>query len=88
MNTYGRFPVTLVSGEGSRVRDENGKEYLDFISGIAVNTLGHGHSKLTAALAEQAGYDAALLKPVSYSETAATGGKIVWAFRFRSCIFL
>jgi predicted acetylornithine/succinylornithine family transaminase len=55
MNTYGRFPVTLVSGEGSRVRDDSGKEYLDFISGIAVNTLGHAHPKLTAALAEQAG---------------------------------
>lgn len=55
MNTYGRFPLTLVSGEGSRVRDDEGKEYLDFISGIAVNTLGHAHPKLTAALAEQAG---------------------------------
>ena len=55
MNTYARFPVTLVSGEGSRVRDDNGKEYLDFIAGIAVNTLGHAHPKLTAALAEQAG---------------------------------
>jgi acetylornithine/N-succinyldiaminopimelate aminotransferase len=54
MNTYARFPVTLVSGEGSRVRDENGKEYLDFIAGIAVNTLGHAHPKLTKALAEQA----------------------------------
>jgi len=55
MNTYARFPVTLVSGEGSRVRDDEGKEYLDFIAGIAVNTLGHAHPKLTAALAEQAG---------------------------------
>ncbi len=55
MNTYARFPVTLVSGEGSRVWDDGGKEYLDFISGIAVNTLGHAHPKLTAALAEQAG---------------------------------
>lgn len=55
MNTYARFPVTLVSGEGSRVRDDNGKEYLDFIAGIAVNTLGHAHPELTRALAEQAG---------------------------------
>jgi predicted acetylornithine/succinylornithine family transaminase len=55
MNTYARFPVTLVSGEGSRVRDDDGKEYLDFISGIAVNTLGHAHPKLTKALAKQAG---------------------------------
>jgi acetylornithine/succinyldiaminopimelate/putrescine aminotransferase len=55
MNTYARFPLTLVRGEGSRVWDDSGKIYLDFISGIAVNTLGHAHPKLTAALAEQAG---------------------------------
>jgi len=55
MNTYARFPVTLVRGEGSRVWDDSGKGYLDFISGIAVNTLGHVHPALTAALAAQAG---------------------------------
>jgi len=55
MNTYARFPLTLVRGRGSRVRDDNGNEYLDFISGIAVNTLGHAHPQLTAALSEQAG---------------------------------
>jgi len=55
MNTYARFPLTLVQGEGARVWDDAGKQYLDFISGIAVNTLGHAHPKLTAALAEQAG---------------------------------
>ncbi len=55
MNTYARFPLTLVKGEGTRVWDDSGREYLDFISGIAVNTLGHTHPKLTAALAEQAG---------------------------------
>lgn len=55
MNTYARFPLTLVQGEGARVRDDAGNQYLDFISGIAVNTLGHAHPKLTAALSEQAG---------------------------------
>jgi len=55
MNTYARFPLTLVQGEGTHVRDDAGKQYLDFISGIAVNTLGHAHPKLTATLAEQAG---------------------------------
>jgi len=54
MNTYARFPLTLVRGQGSRVWDDTGKIYLDFISGIAVNTLGHAHPKLVAALAEQA----------------------------------
>lgn len=55
MNTYARFPLTLVRGKGARVRDDSGREYLDFISGIAVNTLGHAHPQLTAALSEQAG---------------------------------
>lgn len=54
MNTYARLPITLVRGQGSRVWDDSGKEYLDFISGIAVNTLGHAHPILVAALAEQA----------------------------------
>ncbi len=55
MNTYARFPVTLVRGEGARVWDDEGNEYLDFIAGIAVNTLGHAHPALTRALAAQAG---------------------------------
>lgn len=54
MNTYARFPLTLVRGEGARVWDDAGNEYLDFISGIAVNTLGHAHPKMTAALTSQA----------------------------------
>jgi len=54
MNTYARFPLTLVQGEGAHVRDDAGNQYLDFISGIAVNTLGYAHPKMTAALAEQA----------------------------------
>ncbi len=54
MNTYARFPLTLVRGEGSRVWDDNGNEYLDFIAGIAVNTLGHAHPGMTEALSAQA----------------------------------
>jgi len=54
MNTYARFPLTLVQGKGARVRDDAGNQYLDFISGIAVNTLGHAHPQLSAALSEQA----------------------------------
>ncbi len=55
MNTYARYPLTLVRGSGSRVWDDQGKEYLDFVSGIAVNTLGHAHPAMQAAIAEQAG---------------------------------
>lgn len=54
MNTYARLPVAFVRGEGSWVWDENGKRYLDALSGIAVNTLGHGHPRLVKALSEQA----------------------------------
>jgi acetylornithine/N-succinyldiaminopimelate aminotransferase len=52
--TYGRFPISLVRGEGSRVWDENGKEYLDFGAGIAVCSLGHAHPRLVDALIRQA----------------------------------
>ncbi|MEK9804166.1 MAG: aminotransferase class III-fold pyridoxal phosphate-dependent enzyme, partial [Curvibacter sp.] len=53
MNTYGRVPIALSHGEGCRVWDVNGKEYLDALAGIAVNTLGHKHPKLVPALQEQ-----------------------------------
>ena len=53
MNTYGRLPIAMSHGRGCRVWDVNGKEYLDALAGIAVNTLGHGHSKLVTALQDQ-----------------------------------
>ena len=53
MTTYGRVPVALERGQGVRVWDVNGKEYLDALGGIAVNTLGHNHAKLVAALHDQ-----------------------------------
>lgn len=55
MNTYARLPVTFSHGQGSRITDTEGKEYLDALSGIAVSTLGHAHPKLVAAIAAQAG---------------------------------
>ncbi|WP_439115448.1 aspartate aminotransferase family protein [Hydrogenophaga sp.] len=53
MNTYGRLPIAMSHGRGCRVWDVNGKEYLDALAGIAVNTLGHGHPKLVPALQDQ-----------------------------------
>ena len=53
MNTYGRLPVALSHGRGCRVWDVNGREYLDALGGIAVNTLGHNHPQLVAALQDQ-----------------------------------
>ena len=55
MNTYARLPVAFSHGNGSRLTDTNGKAYLDGLSGIAVNTLGHNHPVLVKAIAEQAG---------------------------------
>ena len=52
-NTYARFPLTLVSGKGSLVYDENGKEYIDLATGIAVNTFGIGDDEWIAAIGAQ-----------------------------------
>jgi len=54
MNTYGRFPFALVRGEGAYVWDADGRKYLDFVSGIAVNSAGHCHPKIVDAICTQA----------------------------------
>ncbi|HSE95722.1 MAG TPA: acetylornithine transaminase, partial [Methylomirabilota bacterium] len=51
---YARVPLCLVRGEGARVWDTEGKEYLDFVGGIAVDALGHSHPKIVGAIREQA----------------------------------
>ena len=53
MPTYKRTPLTIVSGQGARVWDENNKEYLDFVAGWAVNSLGHCHPAVVDAVTEQ-----------------------------------
>ncbi|HET9822438.1 MAG TPA: aspartate aminotransferase family protein [Burkholderiaceae bacterium] len=53
MSTYGRLPIALTHGRGCRVWDTDGREYLDALAGIAVNTLGHAHPKLVPALQDQ-----------------------------------
>ncbi len=53
--TVRRQPVVIVRGEGTRVWDADGKEYLDFVAGWAVNNLGHSHPVITQAITEQAG---------------------------------
>ncbi len=54
MGNYARAPLCLVRGEGVRVWDTDGKEYLDFVGGIAVDALGHCHPKIVGAIREQA----------------------------------
>lgn len=54
MQTYGRVPVAFVRGDGCRLWDSDGKEYLDFLGGLAVTSLGHAHPEVAAAIADQA----------------------------------
>lgn len=53
LQTYGRFPLTVVRGEGCRLWDDTGREFLDFCAGIATCSLGHCHPNLTKAIREQ-----------------------------------
>jgi len=53
-NTYARFPLVLVRGQGMRLWDSDGREYLDFAGGIAVDALGHCHPRMVAAIRAQA----------------------------------
>jgi predicted acetylornithine/succinylornithine family transaminase len=54
MQTYGRLPVEFVRGEGTVLFDSDGTRYLDFLSGLAVTSLGHAHPEVAAAVADQA----------------------------------
>jgi acetylornithine/N-succinyldiaminopimelate aminotransferase len=67
LTVYARLPVTLVRGQGVKVWDADGKEYLDFLAGIAVNALGHCHPKMVQAIQEQA---ATLIHTSGYYFTA------------------
>ncbi|HEY9877758.1 MAG TPA: aspartate aminotransferase family protein [Leptolyngbyaceae cyanobacterium] len=53
MTTYGRFPIALERGQGCRVWDTEGREYLDFVAGIATCTLGHAHPAMVEAVSQQ-----------------------------------
>src|SRR5271168_532224 len=55
MNTYRRPPVVFTHGRGCRLYDSSGREYLDFLGGIAVNALGHAHPRLVRAIRREAG---------------------------------
>lgn len=54
MNTYGRLPVTFSRGEGAYLYDSDGRQYLDALSGLGVNALGHAHPAVSAAIKNQA----------------------------------
>ncbi len=86
MQTYTRQPISIVRGRGSKVYDMEGREYLDFVGGIAVNLLGHGHPALVQAIQQQA----AQLIHVSnlyYTEPQVTLAKILVEHSFADRVF-
>ena len=52
--TYGRYPISIASGKGSRLTDLDGKEYVDLLAGIAVTSLGHCNEELAEVIEKQA----------------------------------
>ena len=75
MNTYPPQPVTFVRGSGSELWDDQGRRYLDFLSGLAVTSLGHAHPDVAAAICEQAStllHTSNLFGTVPQREVAAT----------------
>ncbi len=53
MSTYGRLPIVVKEGKGSYLIDEDNREYLDLITGLAVNVVGHSHPDIVSTLTEQ-----------------------------------
>ncbi len=81
LQTYRRQPVAFVRGEGPRLYDVDGREYLDLVSGIGVTSLGHAHPGLTAAIAEQAAtllHTSNLYFHPFQAEAAASPDRAVW----------
>ena len=86
MNTYGRFPVAIDHGRGARLYDPEGREYIDFTSGIGVTDLGYGYQPWAEAVAAQA----KKLNHVSnlfYTEPAARLAEILCKRTGESCVF-
>src|SRR5271157_2230245 len=54
LNTYARYPVAMARGKGVYLWDVDGKRYLDFLSGLGVNALGHAHPRIVKVIREQA----------------------------------
>ncbi|MEA2637944.1 MAG: acetylornithine/N-succinyldiaminopimelate aminotransferase [Chloroflexota bacterium] len=86
MDTYQRQPLTLRSGSGAWVTSSDGREFLDFVAGIAVNVLGHNHPAMQAAIADQA---AKLIHTSNlyYTEPQLDLAELLIASAFRSRVF-
>ena len=81
MATYARNPVEFVRGEGTRLWDDEGNEYLDFLAGISVVQLGHCHPRVVEAVREQAGAADARGQPLLHGARDAAGEAAVGAAR-------
>jgi acetylornithine/N-succinyldiaminopimelate aminotransferase len=86
VGVYARFPVAFVRGQGARLWDADGKSYLDFFTGLAVNNLGHAHPRVVAAIREQS---EKLLHAsnVYYNEPAARLGVALTESSFADRVF-
>jgi len=86
MDTYQRQPLTLRTGSGAWVTSSDGREFLDFVAGIAVNVLGHNHPAMQAAIAGQA---AKLIHTSNlyYTEPQLDLAELLIASAFRSRVF-
>lgn len=82
MPTYGRFPVAIASGKGSTVTDTQGKEYIDFTSGIGVNSLGHAEAGWVEAVTQQIKKTAHISNLYYNPATVAMGAKLCEASGF------
>jgi acetylornithine/N-succinyldiaminopimelate aminotransferase len=88
MNNYARFPVEFVRGEGARLWDADGNEYLDFLAGISVCNTGHCHPAVVAAIREQAGsllhvsnlyFNRPMVELAERLSNASLGGRVYFA---------
>ncbi|MBU1565294.1 MAG: aspartate aminotransferase family protein [Proteobacteria bacterium] len=87
IGTYARYPAAMVKGAGCRLTDADGKEYLDFLAGIAVCALGHCHPRVTEAIHRQAG-ELVHVSNLYYTEPQIRLGELLTGNSFGEKIFL
>jgi acetylornithine/N-succinyldiaminopimelate aminotransferase len=86
VGVYARFPVAFVRGEGARLWDADGRSYLDFFTGLAVNNLGHSHPRIVAAIRAQS-EKILHASNVYYNEPAARLGSLLTEASFAERVF-
>jgi len=86
VGVYARYPVAFVRGEGARLWDADGKRYLDFFTGLAVNNLGHGHPRVVAAIRAQS-EKLLHVSNVYYNEPSARLGTLLIEHSFADRVF-